>query len=100
LPGDPVAGHTPNIFLHTLLADTESTSAHPAKRKLSSAAMTDMLTLPAIFSSIGGPWFDVIHGCRLTALLIYIIEILMQTANHVNADQSVIQVFTSPSRRA
>jgi hypothetical protein len=100
LPGDPVAGHAPDIFFHTPLADTESTSAYPAKWKLSLAAMADMLTLPAIFSSIGGSWFDVIHGCRFKALLIYTCETLMQTTNHVNADLPVIQVFIIQSRRA
>jgi hypothetical protein len=99
LPGDPVAGHAPDIFFHTFLADTESTSAFPTKRKFFPAAMTDMLTPAAIFSSIGGSWFDVIHGCRFTALLIYTHEILMQTATHVNADPPVIQVFTISIRR-
>ena len=39
LPGNSVAGHAPDIFLHTFLAYAEPAPAGPAKRKRSVAAM-------------------------------------------------------------
>jgi hypothetical protein len=40
LPGNPVAGHTPNIFIHAFLAYGKPASAIPAKHKGFTAAMT------------------------------------------------------------
>jgi len=42
LPGDPVAGHAPEVFLHAFLADLESAPASPAKGHLPVAAVTDI----------------------------------------------------------
>jgi hypothetical protein len=61
LPGDGIAGHAPDIFLHTVLADTESTPAVPAEGKFPAAAMAKTPSLLTIFSSIGRPQFPVFH---------------------------------------
>lgn len=42
LPGDPVAGHAPDVFLHAILADLESAPAGPAKGHLLIAAVADI----------------------------------------------------------
>jgi hypothetical protein len=42
LPGNPVAGHTPNIFIHAFLAYGKPASAIPAKYK-------NLLTAMALF---------------------------------------------------
>jgi len=42
LPGDPIARHAPEIFLHTLLTDLESAPAHPAKRNFLIAAVANI----------------------------------------------------------
>jgi len=39
LPGDGIAGHTPYIFFHTILADTETASASPAEAKFYATAV-------------------------------------------------------------
>jgi len=39
LPGDGIAGHPPDVFIHTLLADMEAAPASPAKAKFFSAAV-------------------------------------------------------------
>jgi len=39
-PGDAVAGHTPEIFLHAVLADGKSAPASPAERRGRAAAGT------------------------------------------------------------
>jgi len=54
LPGNGIAGHAPNIFLHALLADTETATASPAKRKFLAAAVAQMGAWPAAFAPVGG----------------------------------------------
>jgi hypothetical protein len=39
LPGDGVAGHPPNVFIHAFLTDVEAAAALPAKAKFPVAAM-------------------------------------------------------------
>jgi hypothetical protein len=43
LPGDIVAGHAPQIFMHAPLADAETAAAAPAEAKCPVAAMAEML---------------------------------------------------------
>ena len=40
LPGNAVAGHTPQILVHAILADTEAAAAMPAEQEFFSAALT------------------------------------------------------------
>jgi hypothetical protein len=94
LPGDGIAGHTPYVFFHTVLADTESTSAPPAEGKFPAAAVANKMALFTIFSSIGRSYFRVFHGCCFIALLIYTLNNLMQAAVHVNLDKRVSAVRT------
>jgi hypothetical protein len=68
LPGDPVAGHAPDILIHTGLADAESTSALPAKGKFLSAAVALLkrLAAPASFANGAGGWGHMaMASCRL-----------------------------------
>jgi len=41
LPGDSIAGHTPEVFLHTILANTKSASALPTKGQNGIATVTE-----------------------------------------------------------
>ena len=75
LPSDGIAGHAPNIFLHTVLADTESTAAAPAEEYLLAAAVANMMVLFTVLISIGRPYFGVFHGCGFIALLIYTLKV-------------------------
>jgi hypothetical protein len=52
LPGDVVAGHAPDVFLHTGLTDLEAAAATPAERVNHAAAMTLLLggSPPAAFA--------------------------------------------------
>jgi hypothetical protein len=70
LPGDPIAGHAPYIFLHARLANTETAAAPPAERKFPAAAMAKLHTAFATFLPVGrfGSWF--IHGCCFIPLLV------------------------------
>ena len=53
LPGDGIARHTPYIFFHAILADTEPAPALPAEGQYPAAAVANMMALFAIFPSIG-----------------------------------------------
>jgi hypothetical protein len=52
LPGDGIAGHTPYVFSHTFLADTEPTSTPPAKRKFFAAAVAPILAVFAVLAAV------------------------------------------------
>jgi hypothetical protein len=69
LPGDAVAGHSPEILCHTVLADTKTApAALPAKRKFPLAAVTHHMGGSAFFpeSSFHLP----MSPCCLTALVL------------------------------
>jgi len=38
LPGNTITGHSPEVFLHTVLADRESATTSPAERRMLAAA--------------------------------------------------------------
>ena len=61
LPGDSIAGHTPDILVHTVLTDTEVAPALPTKRKLPTAAVANLVALSTKFSSICRLYFRVFH---------------------------------------
>jgi hypothetical protein len=67
LPGDRIAGHAPHIIFHTVLANTESAPALPAKGEFPAAAVANIMALFTIFSSIGRSYFRIFHGCRFIA---------------------------------
>jgi hypothetical protein len=70
LPGDGIAGHSPEVFFHAILTDFKSAAALPAKGKFPAAAVAKMQALFAAFfpvSRLKG-WF--VHGCRFMSLLI------------------------------
>lgn len=72
LPGDPVAGHAPDIFMHAGLADAESTSTLPAKGKFlpTAVALLERLAAPASFSNwTGGLGHHADTICRLVVCL-------------------------------
>jgi len=52
LPGDGVAGHPPNVFIHTFLTDVETAPALPAEAKFPAAAVAGKAGWPASFP----PW--------------------------------------------
>jgi hypothetical protein len=56
LPRNSIAGHSPNIFFHALLADTETTPALPTKRKIPAAAVARIVALFAAFAPVRGGW--------------------------------------------
>jgi hypothetical protein len=70
LPGDGIAGHAPQVFCHTVLADSKSAAAPPAKRKLPAAAVAQKGADFTAFFPISGlkNWF--VHGCRFVLLLV------------------------------
>jgi len=47
LPGDTVAGHAPQVLVHTILADAEAAAAPPAEHERLPAA----LALPGAFAA-------------------------------------------------
>jgi hypothetical protein len=50
LPGDPIAGHTPLVLIHTCLAHRKPASTLPAEHKFFLAAMANFIIfLPAFF---------------------------------------------------
>jgi hypothetical protein len=54
LPGDPVAGHAPHIFIHARLTDHEAAAAAPAKRGGFGTAVADLgRFLPSAGSAAG-----------------------------------------------
>jgi hypothetical protein len=70
LPGDGIAGHTPYIFFHTILTDTETASAAPAEAKFSATAVARVYMLVASFSPTGALLYGIFHGCCLIILLV------------------------------
>jgi len=50
LPGDGIAGHTPDVFIHAFLADVEAAAAAPAKAKFTAAAVAGKAGWSAAFS--------------------------------------------------
>jgi hypothetical protein len=66
LPGDGVAGHAPDVFMHAFLADIEAASTAPAEAKFLAAAVALMACLSAVLAPvIGGRW-RLFHGCCFT----------------------------------
>jgi hypothetical protein len=62
LPGDAVAGHSPYIFGHTILADGKAAAASPAEAEFSAAAMALVLKPFATFSPVSGLCCRIFHG--------------------------------------
>jgi hypothetical protein len=52
LPGDGIAGHAPYVFIHTFLANMESTSTAPAKAKFFAAAVAQIIGVFAVFAPV------------------------------------------------
>jgi len=70
LPGDGIAGHTPYVFIHTFLADVETTPTAPAKCKFFAAAMAPIFAVSAVLAPVVRDWCRFFHGCCFTTLLI------------------------------
>jgi len=70
LPGDGIAGHAPDVFIHTFLADVETAPALPAKTKFLAAAVAQKTSLLSAFAPVGGAWCGFFHGCCFIRLLI------------------------------
>jgi len=70
LPGDGIAGHPPDVFMHALLAYMEPAPAAPAEAKFLTAAMAQKAGLYTAFAP--GSWFfgSVFHSCCFKVLLI------------------------------
>jgi hypothetical protein len=63
LPGNPIAGHTPDIRIHAVLANGKPAPAIPAKHKCLTAAMALLrLFSPSFFFSGFGVW---VHGTNI-----------------------------------
>ena len=66
LPGDPVASHSPLIFIHAGLADGKTAPAIPAEHDRLSAAMTEFRCL---FSTVFFSFFSVLtHSTNILLL--------------------------------
>ena len=70
LPGDGIAGHAPDVFIHTFLADVETAATAPAEAKLLAAAVAQNTSLLSAFVPVGGGWCGFFHGCCFNTLLI------------------------------
>jgi hypothetical protein len=66
LPGNGVAGHAPDVFIHAFLADIETTSAAPTEAKFLAAAVALIAFLSAASALAGGGWGRLFHGCCFT----------------------------------
>jgi hypothetical protein len=70
LPGDGIAGHPPDVFIHAFLTDMETAAAAPAKAELFPAAMTGKTLNNAAFASGSRSFGDIFHCCCFKLLLI------------------------------
>ena len=70
LPGDGIAGHAPDVFIHTFLADVETAATVPAESEFPSAAVAHKTSLLSAFAAVGGGWCGFFHGCCFNTLLI------------------------------
>jgi len=70
LPGDGIAGHAPDVFIHTFLADVETAPALPAEAKFFAAAVAQKASLLSAFAAVGGSWCGFFHGCCFATLLV------------------------------
>jgi hypothetical protein len=70
LPGDGIAGHPPDVFIHAFLTDVESAPAPPAEAEFPTAAVAGKAGL--FTASAPGARFNgsVFHCCCFTVLLI------------------------------
>ena len=66
LPGNGVAGHAPDVFIHALLADIETTPTAPAEAKILAAAVALIAFLPAASAPIARGLCRLFHGCCFT----------------------------------
>jgi len=69
LPGDGIAGHAPQVFLHTFLTNTESAPAPPAEGKFPSAAVANILAEFAALSPQCAFTGCVFHACCFFCLI-------------------------------
>ena len=56
LPGDTVAGHTPKVLVHAILADAEAAAALPTEHKCLVAALALLRACGASSFSAGRFW--------------------------------------------
>jgi len=70
LPGNGIAGHAPDIFRHTFLANAETASAAPAETKFFTAAVAPIIALLASFAPGSGDRIGFFHGCCFITLLV------------------------------
>ena len=70
LPGDGIAGHPPDVFIHAFLTDMEAAPALPAKAKFPAAAVAQKAGLSAASAPGGRFYGSVFHCCCFKILLI------------------------------
>ena len=91
LPGDGIAGHPPDVFIHALLADMETAAAAPAKSEFFLAAVAGK-TLNNAALAPGSRFFgSVFHCCCFTVLLIYVR--MLGTASIYDSAKNIIQIL-------
>lgn len=56
LPGNGIAGHSPEVFMHAILTDAETASTCPTKCKLLPTALTDFLSVAGAPGPVSMPF--------------------------------------------
>jgi len=66
LPGDRIAGHAPDVFVHTFLADIKTAATAPAEGEGLAATVASIVAVSAVLTPVSGSWCGFFHGCCFT----------------------------------
>jgi hypothetical protein len=69
-PGDRIAGHSPHVFKHAILANTEPAAARPAKRKRHFTTNAVMVFEATSFFTVCGFGGRRFHDCCFKSLML------------------------------
>ena len=69
-PGDRIAGHSPDVFKHAILANTEPAAARPAKRKRHFTTNAVMVSEATSFFAVCGFGGRRFHDCCFKSLML------------------------------
>ena len=69
-PGDCIAGHSPHVFKHAILANTEPAAARPAKRKRHFTTNAVVVFEASSFFAVCGSGGRRFHDCCFKSLML------------------------------
>jgi hypothetical protein len=92
LPRNAIAGHTPYIFVHAFLTDSETTAAAPAEGNVFHAAVTAVEALASSTGSTDPLVCGLAHGWLSVGIMLwYVVKAIQYNTLNIPKDNLLMQ---------